>query len=178
MGVASLTLRPAVPMGHVTGVPFVVALAVAGALGARVAWPHEVVGTDAGPIASVRARAGYDDEGIYVTCDIVPRGEKDLDAEALSCAVREAVDAWASSVAAGRAAAGPLAPVLSDYFDALASMGEDVEVLRAGRAVARGTLVAVDVWGRATVRLADGRELELAPEQAELRRIVTGCRGA
>ena len=32
MGVASLTLRPAVPMGHVTGVPFVAALGVAGAL--------------------------------------------------------------------------------------------------------------------------------------------------
>ena len=64
---------------------------------------------------------------------------------------------------------GPLAPVLSDYFDALFGMGEAVEVLRAGRVVAEGTLVAVDVWGRATVRLADGRELELAPEQAELR---------
>lgn len=172
MGVASLTLRPAVPMGHVTGVPFVAALGVAGALGARVSWPHEVVGADERPIASVRARAGYDDEGIYVSCDIVPRGEKDLDADALSCAAREAVDAWAASVAAGRAAAGPLAPVLSDYFDALASMGEAVEVLRAGRAVAEGTLVAVDVWGRATVRLADGRELELAPGQAELRRIA------
>ncbi len=175
MGVASLTLRPAVPMGHVTGVPFVAALGVAGALDARVAWPHEVVGAEEEPIASVRARAGFDDEGIYVFCDVVPRGEKNLDAEMLSCAVREAVDAWVSSVAAGRAAAGPLAPVLSDYFDALASMGEDVEVLRAGRAVAKGTLMAVDVWGRATVRLADGRELELAPEQAELRRIVTRC---
>ena len=172
MGVASLTLRPQVPMGYVTGVPFVVALGVAGALGARVAWPHEIVRPDGERLASVRARAGYDDEGVYVACDIVPRDEKDLDAEVVSRAAREAVGAWADSVVAGRAAAGPLAPVLSDYFDALIAMGGAVEVLRAGRVVAEGALVAVDVWGRATVRLSDGRELELAPEQAELRRIA------
>ena len=169
MGVVSLTLRPAVPMGHVVGVPFVAALGVAAALGARVAWPHEVVGPDGASLASVRARAGYDDEGVYVSCDVVSQGEKDLDAVLVERAAREAVAAWGSSVAAGRAAAGPLAPVLSDYFDALFGMGEAAEVLRAGRVVAEGTLVAVDVWGRATVRLADGRELELAPEQAELR---------
>ena len=39
-----------------------------------------------------------------------------------------------------------------------------------GRVIGEGTLVAVDVWGRATVRLANGaQELEIAPEQARLR---------
>lgn len=171
MGVGtSLTLRPVVPMGHVTGVPYVVALAVARELGARARWPHEVVAPDGGPLVSVDARAGYDAEGVFVRCDLVWDAEKNLDAAALERVASEAVGSWAQGVAAGRAAAGPLAPVLSDYFDALLGMGEKVEVLRGGRVIGEGTLVAVDVWGRATVRLAgDAQELEIAPEQARLR---------
>lgn len=170
MGVASLTLRPAVPMGHVTGVPYVAALAAARELGARLRWPHEVVAEDGEPLARVGARAGYDDEGLFVTCEIAPSGEKDLDAAALERAAREGVDAWVADVASGHAAAGPLAPVLGDYFDVLLGMGERVEVVRGGRAIGRGTLAGVDVWGRATVRLEDGaQELEIAPEQAMLR---------
>ena len=47
MGVGtSFTLRPAVPMGHMTGVPHVCALGIARELEARVRWPHEVVGRD------------------------------------------------------------------------------------------------------------------------------------
>ena len=60
--------------------------------------------------------------------------------------------------------------MLGNYFDALLGMGGAVEVVRAGCVIARGTLAGVDVWGRATVRLDNGtQELELAPEQAELR---------
>ena len=60
--------------------------------------------------------------------------------------------------------------MLSDYFDALALMGHEADVVYPnGRVAARGTLTAVDVWGRATVRLADGRELVISPEQASLR---------
>lgn len=170
MGVAAFTVRPAVPMGHVTGVPYVAALAVARELGARLRWPHEVVDEAGEPVARVRGRAGYDDEGMFVTCEIAPAAERDLDAAALEAAARAGVDAWAADVSAGRAAAGPLAPVLGDYFDVLLGMGEDAEVLRGGRVIGRGTLAGVDVWGRATVRLEDGaQELEIAPEQARLR---------
>lgn len=171
MGVGtSLTLRPAVPMGHVTGVPHVAALAVARELGARVRWPHEVVTAAGEPLVAVDARAGYDDEGVFVRCDLVWDAEKSLDAAALERAARAGVDAWADGVAAGRAAAGPLAPVLSDYFDVLLGMGDAVEVVRGGRVAYRGTLAGVDVWGRATVRLEGGaQELEIAPEQARLR---------
>ena len=159
-------------MGHVTGVPFVATLAVAEALGARVSWPYDVLSAEGEPLARVGSRAGYDDEGLFVTCDIVPSGEKDLDVAALERAARDRVDAWADDVAAGRAAAGPLAPALSDYFDVLLGMGESYEVMRGGRAIARGTLVGIDVWGRATVRLEDGaQELEIAPEQARLRAV-------
>ena len=170
MGVASLTLRPGVPMGHVTGVPYVVALAAARELGGRVSWPHGVAAADGEPLACVSARAGYDDEGVFVRCDLSWDAEKDLDAAVLERVAREGMDAWVADVAAGRAAAGPLAPVLGDYFDVLRGRGEEVEVVRGGRVMARGTLAGVDVWGRATVRLDDGRELDVTPEQAELRR--------
>lgn len=169
MGVTcSLRLRPAVPMGHVTGVPFVCALAVARELGERVSWPHDVVDAQGAPVAAIRSHAGYDDEGVFVACEVALPDEGD--AAGIEDAVRGAVDAWVADVAAGRAAAGPLAPVLEGYFDALAGMGERVEVVRGGRVIARGTLAGVDVWGRATVRLdGDGQELEIAPEQALLR---------
>ena len=115
MGVGtSFALRPAVPMGHMTGVPHVCALGVARELGARVRWPHEVVSADGEPLVSVDARAGYDDGGVFVRCDLAWDAGRDLDATALEDAAREAVDAWAQGVAGGRAAAGPLAPVLSD----------------------------------------------------------------
>lgn len=173
MGVVGVTLRPAVPMSYVTGVPYVCALAVAGELGGRVAWPYDVVAGDGAPLANVRARAGYDEDGLFVTCEVVPEGEGEgsFDEGPVEAAVRAGVDAWAAAVAAGHGAAGPLAPALGDYFDLLDGMGSEVEVTRGGRAVGRGTLAGVDVWGRATVKLEDGRELEIAPEQAGIRRV-------
>ena len=175
MGVGtSLTLRPAVPMGFVTGAPYVCALGVARELGARLSWPHGVVSAEGEPLVYVDARAGYDDEGVFVRCDLTWDEGGGLDAAALERAAAGAVDAWAGEYAAGRGVAGPLASVLGDYFDVLLGMGEQVEVLRGGRVVARGTLAGVDVWGRATVRLEDGRELELAPEQAALRVLSIG----
>lgn len=167
----SFLLRPAVPMGFVGGVPHVVALAVARELGARVAWPHAVVTAEGEPLVSVDVRAGYD-EGIFVRCDLTWEAERGFDVVTLERAATEAVDAWVTDVAAGRAGAGPLAPVLGNYFDVLLGMGETCEIVRAGRVIGRGTLAGVDVWGRATVRLEDGaQELEIAPEQAELRTV-------
>ena len=81
------------------------------------------------------------------------------------------MDAWAAAVNSGHAVAGPLAPVLSEYFDALPLMGARVDVVYPnGNVAATGDFVAVDVWGRATVRLEDGREVVVSSEQASLRR--------
>ena len=93
----------------------------------------------------------------------------------LAQAIRDAVvaraDAWAAAVNSGHAVAGPLAPVLSEYFDALPLMGARVDVVYPnGNVAATGDFVAVDVWGRATVRLEDGREVVVSSEQASLRR--------
>lgn len=93
----------------------------------------------------------------------------------LAQTIRDAVvaraDAWAAAVNSGHAVAGPLAPVLSEYFDALPLMGARVDVVYPnGNVAATGDFVAVDVWGRATVRLEDGREVVVSSEQASLRR--------
>lgn len=94
--------------------------------------------------------------------------------EELATAIRdrvvERVDAWAEAVNSGRAAAGPLAPILSEYFDALPLMGREVNVVYPnGNVAATGTFCAVDVWGRATVRLEGGKELVISSEQASIR---------
>ena len=82
------------------------------------------------------------------------------------------MDAWSGAVGAGRAVAGPLAPVLSDYFDRVALMGKPVELVYPnGRVAMRGTLAGVDVWGRATVRNELGGEVEVSPEQASIRAV-------
>lgn len=172
MGVTgtSLTLRPAVPMGYVTGTPYACALGVARLLGARLSWPYGVVSSEGEPLVGVDARAGYDDEGVFVRCDLSWEDDKDLDPQAIEHAAADSAHTWEQAHAEGRCAAGPLASLLGDYFDVLLGMGEAVEVVRGGRVIGRGTLAGVDVWGRATVRLENGeQELEIAPEQAMLR---------
>lgn len=163
MGVA-LVLRPKVPMGFIDGTPFVAALAAAEAMGAHVAWPHDVVDDEGTPVARVGTRAGYDDEGLYVTCQI----EGDAAGDEVADAVEKKVDAWGEAVAAG-SKAGPLAAFLEDYFDACLLMGRPATVVRRDGTVAcKGTLAGMDIWGRATVRLLDGREVEVAPGQATI----------
>ena len=107
--------------------------------------------------------------------DAMAEGAEAPGFDELAQAIRDAVvartDAWAAAVNSGRAVAGPLAPVLSEYFDALPLMGALVDVVYPnGNVAATGDFVAVDVWGRATVRLGDGREVVVSSEQASLRR--------
>lgn len=91
-------------------------------------------------------------------------------AHALCDGIVARVDAWEEAVRAGRSAAGPLAPILSEYFDEIPLLGHEAEaVLPDGRVCARGVFCGLDVWGRAELRLADGREIDFASEQASLR---------
>ena len=162
-------LRPQVGMGSLSGVPYVAALGACegleqlGVAGVGVGWPADVVREDgAGLVAHVRTSAGYA-EGMFVVCslsfdvaggahaDALPADEQV--AGAVCSAILARVDAWAAAVGAGRAVAGPLAPVLSDYFDRVTLMGKPVELVYPnGRVAMRGTLAGVDVWGRATMR--------------------------
>lgn len=182
----AVVLRPSVPMSHYMGIRPVCALGALDGLrplrsDLALAWPGNVVvpgedGHAAHAACTLDVHAGTGEAGMFVVCsaNVLLGWFEGASADALThgvcSAVVSRVDAWAADVAAGRGAAGPVAPVLSDYFDALALMGHETDVVYPnGRVAARGTLAAVDVWGRATVRLADGRELVISPEQASLR---------
>lgn len=181
-------LRPQVGMGSLSGVPYVAALGACegleqlGASGVGVGWPADVVSEDGtGLVARVRASAGYAG-GMFVVCSLafdveggahaaeLPGGDRVADA--VCGAILARVDAWARAVGAGGTMAGPLAPILSDYFDRMVLIGKPVELVYPnGRVAMRGTLAGVDVWGRATVRNELGGEVEVSPEQASIRAV-------
>lgn len=166
--VLELRLRPKVPMGFYQAIPVVCSLGLADAVpGASVAWPHGVVFASGEEAATLRASGGYDDQGMYA--DVVAELAADISAEAARAGITARVDAWAAAIAAGRGAAGPLAPVLDDLFGHTWLMGGDVVVTYPnGRPIMRATFCGLDVWGRATVRDTSGREVEFAPEQARI----------
>ena len=181
---AEVTLRPQVPMGAFQAIGYVCALGAAEGLRAAgisfaaVGWPSDVVdGRTYQPLLELRLHAGYD-RGMYATCTVTGARQigllRQLGDDELRAALEEGMSArvsqWETALTAGSGTAGPLAPVLSDYFDLVALMGCPVTaVYPNGNEMARGTLVGVDVWGRATLRLDDGGELELAPERGGLR---------
>ena len=180
---AEVTLRPQVPMGAFQALGYVCAMGVAeglrraGVSFAAVGWPDDVVdGRTDQPLCTLRMRGGYD-RGMYAVCTVSGARQvgllREISDEALSAAIEagvtERVGGWEAAVAAGAGAAGPLAPVLSDYFDLVALMGRDVvAVYPNGNEMARGRLAGVDVWGRATLVTATGDELEFPPEKARL----------
>lgn len=192
----AVVLRPEVGMKDVSGVPYVVALGacegfdVLGIGGVGIGWPSDVV-CERGLIAPVRASAGYA-EGIFVVASLeldlggLGRGEGAGEAQAETPSEQAVIDAlagsvisrvnlWADDVRAGRAVAGPLGPVLSEYFDRVLLMGKPVEVVYPnGNVALRGTLAGVDIWGRATITNEFGRELEISPEQASIRAAENG----
>lgn len=81
-------------------------------------------------------------------------------------------DLWETAYLEGCAAAGPMAPILEEYFDQIELINHEVEaVLPDGRVCGKGTFVGLDVWGRATIRTESGEELDFASEQASLRAV-------
>ncbi len=82
----------------------------------------------------------------------------------------ERVDAWSAAVCAGRAQEGPLAPVLEEYFGALAYLGQSVAVYTSDDVyLGEGSFTGVDAWGHACIRLSDGQDVDYAAEQVTLR---------
>lgn len=162
-----------------TCLPQVLALALAhslrdGGVGdALVSWPASV-SVGGVPVLRVDVRAGYD-EGMYAACEVAAlEGAANFPALAdealLASALEEATGAWEASLRAARVVAGPLAPLLDEYFDLLDCANQEVEVVYPnGRVAARGVLAGMDVWGRAAVRCDSGRELNVSPEQASIR---------
>jgi len=168
--VTELLVRPKVGMRQIVAVPYVIALGVCRALPELgIAWPYGLANRKTGRGAgNVVAHAGYDDDGMYVRASVELPGANE---DALVGAVESSVREWSDALE-GRPAMGPLAPVLADYADALVCLGGEVDVTYPnGSSYARGTFVGVDVWGRATVRLAGGQELEFPPEKYRMRQV-------
>ena len=82
----------------------------------------------------------------------------------------ERVDAWDLACRQGRAQAGPLAPILNEYFDRCPLLGHRVRALSPeGDLVCTGYFAGLDCWGRATVRRDDGAEVVYTSEMVSLR---------
>ncbi len=182
--VAEVTVRPQVPMGAFHALGYVCAMGAAEGLReagigfAGIGWPQDVVDTRTfRPLLELRMHAGYD-RGMFATCTVTAAQQagllRDLTDDELARAVEEGVQArvasWEGQVAAGGAAAGPLAPVLSEYFDLVPLLGQPAcAVYPNGNVMARGTFAGIDIWGRATLVTDDGHEVEFSPEQASVR---------
>lgn len=110
---------------------------------------------------------GKDENG-----EALPVPDFDTLAQAVAENVVKRCDAWEAAYKEGRAAAGPMAPILDEYFDQIELINHEVEaVLPDGRVCGRGIFCGLDVWGRATIRTAEGEELDFASEQASLRAV-------
>lgn len=187
-------LRPRIPMGLYVGAPYAAALGICEALdeaglAARIAWPHDVVvlasgdgresqedvlAEGAAPASArirVGARGGYDDDGMFCELRAITEGALDLSAQedAVLEAVRSRFASWEDAIGRKQGMAGPLAAFLDDYFDLVGLMGEQVDIRYPnGRLMGSGRFAGMDVWGRATIRLDGGKEIEIAPEQARI----------
>lgn len=104
--------------------------------------------------------------------ELLPTPSFDELAQAIAENVVKRCDAWEAAYKQGRAAAGPMAPILDEYFEKIELINHEVEaVLPDGRVCGKGTFVGLDVWGRATIRTESGEELDFASEQASLRAV-------
>lgn len=91
-------------------------------------------------------------------------------AELLRRRIVERVDAWDLACRQGRAQAGPLAPILNEYFDCCPLLGHRVRALSPeGELACTGYFAGLDCWGRATVRRDDGAEVVYTSEMVSLR---------
>ena len=61
------------------------------------------------------------------------------------------VGSWAENVKAGRAAAGPLAPILNEYFERVTLLGQTVDVVYPNGNVAYTAHLVALTWGRAII---------------------------
>ncbi|RVU97142.1 hypothetical protein EII22_08040 [Coriobacteriales bacterium OH1046] len=163
-----LALRPRVPMPYVQALGGLAALAVCECVdGAQILWPATVL-LDGAVLARVSLEAGYDGS-MFAQVGVVFSDARD-DLSAIGDAILARADAWEQAVAAGRSAAGPFASFAGDYFDRMAGLDEQVELLFPnGRVYCTAELEGIDVWGRICVETADGRDTEYAPEQVALR---------
>ena len=176
-------VRLGVSMPYVPAVPYVVALGLCQFLRALdenfgIRWPYDICYKDQ-VVASIKATAGYQ-EGMFAVVSVV------TDAKALSLAfyvadntellakkvselVVQSVSAWEQQVKRARSFAGPIALILSDYFDMVPLLGQQVnKVYPSGNVVLTARFGGIDVWGHAILVDKDGKEILVSEEEASV----------
>lgn len=176
-------VRLGVSMPYVPAVPYVVALGVCQFLRTAdksfgICWPYDICYKDQ-VVASIKATAGYQ-EGMFAVVSVV------ADAKALSLAfdvadntellakkvselVVQSVSAWEQQVKRARSFAGPIALILSDYFDMVPLLGQQVnKVYPSGNVALTARFGGIDVWGHAILVNEDGKEILVSEDEASV----------
>ena len=176
-------VRLGVSMPYVPAVPYVVALGVCQFLRAAdesfgICWPYDICYKDQ-VVASIKATAGYQ-EGMFAVVSVVADAKElslafdvadnmELLAKKVSELVVQSVSVWEQQVKRTRSFAGPIALILSDYFDMVPLLGQQVnKVYPSGNVALTSRFGGIDVWGHAILVDQDGKEILVSEEEASV----------
>ena len=174
-------VRLGVSMPYVPAVPYVVALGLCQFLRAKdesfgIRWPYAICYKDQ-VVASIKATAGYQ-EGMFAVVSIAADSgalcsafdvvdNTELLAKKISALVVQSVSVWEQQVKRARSFAGPIALILSDYFDMVPLLGQQVnKVYPSGNVALTARFGGIDVWGHAILVDQDGKEILVSEEEA------------
>ena len=130
-------------------------------------------------IASIKATAGYH-EGMFAVVSIAAdsgslssafdvAGNTELLAKKVSELVVQSVSVWEQQVKGARSFAGPIALILSDYFDMVPLLGQQVnKVYPSGNVALTARFGGIDVWGHAILVDQDGKEILVSEDEASV----------
>ena len=176
-------VRLGVSMPYVPAVPYVVALGLCQFLRALdenfgIRWPYDICYKDQ-VVVSIKATAGYQ-EGMFAVVSIAAdsgvlssafgvAGNTELLAKKVSELVVQSVSVWEQQVKRARSFAGPIALILSDYFDLVPLLGQQVnKVYPSGNVALTARFGGIDVWGHAILVDQDGKEILVSEEEASV----------
>lgn len=176
-------VRLGVSMPYVPAVPYVVALGVCQFLRAAddnfgICWPYDICYKDQ-VVASIKATAGYQ-EGMFAVVSVAANVEalnsvfdvadnKELLAKKVSELVVQSVGTWEQQVKHARSFAGPIALILSDYFDVVPLLGQQVnKVYPSGNVALTARFGGIDVWGHAILVDENGKEILVSADEASV----------
>ena len=176
-------VRLEVSMPYVPAVPYVVALGVCQFLrgadeGFGICWPYNICYKDQ-VVASIKATAGYQ-EGMFTVVSVAAdsealctafdsAGNTELLAKKVSELMVQSVSIWEQQVKHARSFAGPIALILSDYFDMVPLLGQQVnKVYPNGNVALTARFGGIDVWGHAILVDKDGKEILVSEDEASV----------
>ena len=176
-------VRLGVSMPYVPAVPYVVALGLCQFLRAAdenfgICWPYDICYKDQ-IVASIKATVGYQ-EGMFAVVSVVAdvktlssafdvADNTEFLANKVSELVVQSIGVWEQQVKRARSFAGPIALILSDYFDMVPLLGQQVnKVYPSGSVALTARFGGIDVWGHAILVDQDGKEILVSEEEASV----------